>query len=62
MLYIPAVSMLMDIFMCSEEVNGTAFFDIDCNSDCWDNIHIAATLVSVFFLMIIIPIGMYIRI
>ena len=54
--------MLMDIFMCSEEVNGTAFFDIDCNSDCWDNIHIAATLVSVFFLMIIIPIGMYIRI
>ena len=28
-LFIPCISMLTDIFICTEEANGTAFFDID---------------------------------
>ena len=29
MLYVPNISMVIDLFSCSEEVNDSAFFDID---------------------------------
>ena len=32
-LYIPVISMLMDIFICTEQAKGITFFDIDCNSE-----------------------------
>ena len=54
--------MLMDIYICTEEAKGNAFFDIDCNSDCWDDTHIVYLCVSSLFLMLIIPVGMYIRV
>ena len=28
-IYIPVISMLMDIFICNEQAKGTVFFDID---------------------------------
>ena len=28
-LFIPCISMLMDIFICTEQAKGNAFFDID---------------------------------
>ena len=28
-LFLPCISMLMDIFICTEEARGNAFFDID---------------------------------
>ena len=40
-LYIPVISMLMDIFICTQKANGIVFFDIDCNTECWDTTHIA---------------------
>ena len=33
-------SVIIDIFVCTEEENGEGFFDIDCNTECWDSIHI----------------------
>ena len=38
-LYIPVISMLMDIFIWTEKAQGSAFFDIDWNSECWDSEH-----------------------
>ena len=31
-LYIPVLSMIMDMFICTEEADGVVFFDIDCNT------------------------------
>ena len=53
--------MLMDIFICTEEAKGSDFFDIDCNTDCWDNIHMLHAIFASFALVIIIPSGMYVR-
>ena len=60
-LYIPVISMLMDIFICTEEAKGIVFFDIDCNTECWDNTHIAYAVFSSFTLFQIIPAGMHLR-
>ena len=55
-------SVIIDIFRCTEEANGTVFFDIDCNTECWDSIHIEyATIVSIALFQIM-PVGMFIRV
>ena len=54
--------MIMDIFICTEEAKGTAIFDIDCNTECWDNIHIGHATFASIALLQIIPVGMYIRV
>ena len=61
-LYVPVISMLMDVFICTQEAKGFVFFDIDCNTECWDNSHIAYTIMTSFALVQIIPLGMYIRV
>ena len=61
-LYIPVISMIMDIFTCTEEAKGTAFFDIDCNTECWDSIHIEHATIASIALLQIIPVGMFIRV
>ena len=61
-LYIPVISMLMDIFICTEQAKGITFFDIDCNSECWDSTHIAYFVFASFTLVQIIPTGMYLRV
>ena len=61
-LYIPVISMFMDIFICSEEAKGTVFFDIDCNTECWDFTHIVYAAFSSFALAQIIPAGMFFRV
>ena len=54
--------MIMDIFICTEEAKGTAIFDIDCNTECWDSIHIGHATFASIALLQIIPVGMYIRV
>ena len=54
--------MLMDIFICTEQAKGITFFDIDCNSECWDSTHIAYFVFASFTLVQIIPTGMYLRV
>ena len=54
--------MLMDVFICTEEASGIPFFDIDCNTDCWDSIHIAHCAFASFALIQVIPVGMYFRV
>ena len=54
--------MLMDIFICTEKAKGITFFDIDCNSECWDSTHIAYAAFASFAIIQIIPIGMYLRV
>ena len=61
LLYIPLISMLVDIFICTEEAKGMVFFDIDCNTECWDTTHMAYAVLSSFALVQIIPAGMYLR-
>ena len=61
-LYIPVISMLMDIFICTEQAKGIVFFDVDCNSECWDRTHIAYAAFASFALIQIIPTGMYLRV
>ena len=61
-LYIPVISMIIDVFICTEEVKGVVFFDKDCNAECWDSSHIGhATMASVALIQII-PVGMYLRV
>ena len=60
-LYIPLISMLIDIFICTEEAKGIVFFDIDCTTECWDTTHIAHAVFSSFALAYLIPTGMYLR-
>ena len=52
----------MDVFICTEEASGIPFFDIDCNTDCWDSIHIAHCAFASFALIQVIPVGMYFRV
>ena len=59
-LYIPVIWMLVDIFICTEEAKGTVFFDIDWNTECWDNIEYPA--LASFALVLAIPSGMYLRV
>ena len=61
-IYIPVISMLMDIFICTEQANGSVFFDIDWNTECWDNIHIGHASLASIVLFQIIPVGMYLRV
>ena len=61
-LYVPVISMLLDIFICSEQANGFVFFDIDCNTECWDNSHIAYCIMTSVALVQIIPLGIYLRV
>ena len=61
LLYIPLISMLIEIFICTEEAKGSAYFDIDCTTECWDTTHIAYTVFSSIALVQIIPAVMYLR-
>ena len=61
-LYIPTISMLMDIFICREEANGYVYFDVDCTTECWTNDHISYLIAASFAILIIIPTGFYLRI
>ena len=61
-LYVPVISMLMDVFICTQEAKGFVFFDIDCNTECWDNSHIAYTIMTSFALVQFISLGMYLRV
>ena len=61
MFYIPVISMLIDIFICTEEANGTVFFDIDCNTECWNSDRIEYAILATFALILVIPTGMYLR-
>ena len=62
LVYVPVISMLMDIFICTEEAKGTPFFDIDCNKDCWDIEHIFYAVFASSSLSIVIPAAMYLRV
>ena len=48
------------MFICTEEAKGAAFFDIDCNTECWESI--AYPLLASFALLLVIPAGMYLRV
>ena len=61
-LYIPVISMLMDIFICTEQAKGTVFFDIDWNTEWWDSIHIGHASFALIALFQIIPVVMYLRV
>ena len=61
-IYIPVISMLMDIFICTEQAKGTVFFDIDWNTEWWDKIHIGhASFASVALFQIILVV-MHLRV
>ena len=60
--YIPLISALMDIFICTEVAKDTIFFDIDCNTEWWGDLHIVYTTAVSLALLIVIPGCMYIRI
>ena len=61
LLYIPVLSMLMDIFICTQQANRNQFFDIDCNTECWDSHHIAHVVFASVALVQVIPAGFYLR-
>ena len=62
LLFIPALSMLMDIFICQEEAKGIVFFDIDCNTEWWDQTHIIYLIAVCVSLTLVVPSVMYIRV
>ena len=61
-LYIPVISMIIDVFICTEEAKGVVFFDKDCNTECWDISHIGYATMASLALILIIPVGMYLRV
>ena len=61
-IYIPVITMLMDIFICTEQAKGTVFFDIDWKIEWWDSVHIRHASFASVALFQIIPVGMYLRV
>ena len=61
-LYLPVISMLMDIFICTAEANHIIFFDIDCNEECWYSTHILHAIFATLAIILVIPGGIVLRI
>ncbi|CAG9321932.1 unnamed protein product [Blepharisma stoltei] len=62
--FIAIINILLSVFKCSKSIGSdldTSYMDIDCHEFCWQGTHIGYAIVSIFVLLLYLPISILLR-